>query len=117
MKKTLTIMLLVCVLFALCIPVGATINTAEVPITYRDIKITLNGTEFVPTDVEGKSTEPFIMNGSTYAPVRAVATAVGLNVEWDSGSNTVVLESSDHKDAEIAKLKSQQIVSVTPYTD
>lgn len=117
MKKVLAITLLLCVLVAVFVSVGAAMNTMEVPITYRDIKITFNGTEFVPTDVDGESTEPFIMNGSTYVPVRAVADAVGLDVEWDSGSNTVVLESSDVKDAEIAKLKSQQIVSITPYTD
>ena len=35
--------------------------------------------------------EPFISEGTNYLPVRAVAEALGLKVDWDSASSTVVL--------------------------
>ena len=58
---------------------------------YRDIKVTMNGEPLVPKDVTGKDVEPFIMEGSTYLPLRAVAEALGLNVEWDATTETAVL--------------------------
>ena len=35
--------------------------------------------------------EPFIYNGTTYLPVRAVGDAIGKQVTWDGGSKTVYL--------------------------
>ncbi len=59
-------------------------------ITYRNIKILLNGVE-VPTD-----TEPFIRNANntTYLPVRAISEALGLDVDWDEATSTVILSSA-----------------------
>lgn len=66
--------------------------TEKVDITYRDIKITLNGAEVTPTDANGAAVEPFILNGTTYLPVRAVANALGIDdVTWDDKTSTVGL--------------------------
>lgn len=66
--------------------------TEKVDITYRDIKITLNKNEIKPTDANGNAVEPFIYNGTTYLPVRAVANALGIdNVTWDDKTSTVGL--------------------------
>lgn len=35
--------------------------------------------------------EPFILDGTTYLPVRAVAGALGLGVGWDDATSTVTL--------------------------
>jgi len=58
---------------------------------FRDIKITIDGQLIEPKDANGKVVEPFIIDGTTYLPVRAVAEAVGYDVSWDSNTNTVTL--------------------------
>lgn len=62
-------------------------------LTFRDIKVTLDGSRIALTDATGAAVEPFIIDGTTYLPVRAVATAFGLTVGWDNATNTVVLTS------------------------
>jgi hypothetical protein len=39
--------------------------------------------------VSGASVEPFIINGTTYLPVRAVAEALGMEVRWDNTAKSV----------------------------
>lgn len=60
---------------------------------YKNIKITLDGNEIKPTDATGAYVEPFIIDGTTYLPVRGVANALGLGVEWNANENTVELSS------------------------
>ncbi len=66
-----------------------TTETAE--LVYNDIKITIDGQEITPKDSNGNVVEPFIIDGTTYLPVRAIANAFGKNVNWDATTNTVVL--------------------------
>ena len=70
--------------FAVSTQVNATL-------TYRDIKICVDGQIINPVDGNGNSTEPFIINSTTYLPVRAVASAVGKEVSWDDATSTVYL--------------------------
>ncbi len=49
------------------------------------INITLNGQPWTPPQT------PITYEGSTYLPVRAVAEAVGINVDWDAETQTVLL--------------------------
>ena len=58
---------------------------------YNNIKIFIDGAEIVPKDANGNLVEPFIMNGTTYLPVRAVSEAFGKDVEWDGASQTVYI--------------------------
>lgn len=58
---------------------------------YNDIKIRLDGKTLTPKDAAGNPVEPFIIDGTTYLPVRAVGEALGLNVSWDGATNTVIL--------------------------
>lgn len=55
------------------------------------IKIVVDGQRVVPKDANGNTVEPFIYNGTTYLPVRAVATALGKEVYWDGPNYTVYL--------------------------
>ena len=66
-----------------------TSETAE--LFYNNIKISLNGQRVEAKDANGNYVEPFIINGTTYLPVRAVASALGINVDWDGNTNTVIL--------------------------
>ncbi|MDR1503418.1 MAG: copper amine oxidase N-terminal domain-containing protein, partial [Prevotella sp.] len=56
--------------------------TKAIPVTYRDIKIIIDGIEFTPKDANGKTVEPFIYNGTTFVPIRAISEAFGVEVGW-----------------------------------
>ncbi len=57
----------------------------------RDVKMMWNGEEFTPTEDNGERIYPIIYNDRTYLPVRFVAEKAGINVGWDSNSNSVQL--------------------------
>lgn len=70
----------------------ATVGSRTAELFYNNIKIQLNGKDVVPTDGNGNAIEPFIIDGTTYLPVRGVASALGLNVGWDAETSTVLLD-------------------------
>lgn len=81
------------VLTALVAALGITATaTYQRTIQVEDgIGITLNGAKFTPRDVSGKEVPVFLYNGTTYAPVRAVCEAAGMEVSYNSATDTVVL--------------------------
>ncbi|MDO5399284.1 MAG: DUF1961 family protein [bacterium] len=72
--------------------------TKTIDAVYNNIKIVINGTETVPKDANGNSVNPFISEGTTYLPVRAVAEALGQKVNWDEKTNTVSITSDANKE-------------------
>lgn len=70
----------------------ATVGSRTAELFYNNIKVVLNGKEITPTDANGNAVEPFIIDGTTYLPVRGVASALGMNVGWDAATNTVTLD-------------------------
>lgn len=76
------------------------LNTKPIPETaetnsliFRNIKISIDGTPIQPTDANGNPVEPFIINGTTYLPLRAVSGALGCSVEWEDFTSTITLTS------------------------
>ncbi|MBE7026729.1 MAG: copper amine oxidase N-terminal domain-containing protein [Ruminococcaceae bacterium] len=67
-------------------------ETAE--LIYNNIKISMNGQEILPKDANGNYVEPFTINGTTYLPVRAVANALKIDVDWDGSTSTVILSNA-----------------------
>ena len=65
--------------------------TKAINITYDNIKIVIDGKTVEPKDANGNKVEPFIVNGTTYLPVRAVGESIGKEVNWDSITKTVYL--------------------------
>lgn len=93
--KWFTLGIAVCLLATtLMIPALASTLTKTASLVYNDIKITLNGSSITPKDANGNTVEPFMIDGTTYLPVRAVANALGLSVEWDEAAKTVKLSNS-----------------------
>ncbi len=88
-KKTIVTLLAILVLSTLI--VHASIGTRTASLLYENIKILLDSREIKPQDATGKEVEPFIIDGTTYLPVRGIASALGLNVGWDDATKTVVL--------------------------
>ena len=60
-------------------------------ITIHPIKIMVNGKNFHLTDVNGNEVMTFSINGTSYAPVRALAEAYGLEVGYDAATNTATV--------------------------
>ena len=57
-------------------PVSAITKTIKA--SYPGVKIILDGQTVTPKDVNGKVVDPFIVGGTTYLPIRANASALGL---------------------------------------
>ena len=66
-------------------------QSVEVTTVYNDIKIVVDGNEITPKDVNGNIVEPFIIDGTTYLPVRALANALGEEVSWEQSTSTVYI--------------------------
>ena len=59
---------------------AATITTRTIEANYRGIKVVVDGIEVELKDATGNSVEPFISNGTTYLPLRAIGEALGKEV-------------------------------------
>lgn len=51
------------------------------------VNVQVNGEVFQPTDINGKEVPVFAYQGTTYAPLRALAEAYGLEVGYDAAAN------------------------------
>ena len=91
MKRLFALVLVVMIAAALALGTSASSGTVQKTLNYNDIKITLDGEELIPCDASGNYVEPFIIDGTTYLPVRGVASAMRLDVGWDQATRTVLL--------------------------
>lgn len=96
MKKTTTLafikgIVVTLFVFSLMMNVSASKRSVKATLDYNDIKICIDGNYITPKDAGGNVVEPFIINGTTYLPVRAVASALGKEVDWDGNTRTVFL--------------------------
>jgi hypothetical protein len=66
-------------------------GTQAIEAFYNGIKISIDGKAAELKDVAGNPVEPFIYNGTTYLPVRAIAEALGMEVKFNESTNTVEL--------------------------
>lgn len=88
-RKPFAVVLCLVLLTATAYAAGYTTKT--ITVTYKDIKLNIEGTQVTPKDANGAVVEPFIYNGTTYLPVRAVGQALGKQVSWDGNTNTVYI--------------------------
>lgn len=58
---------------------------------YMNVKLVVDGIEITPKDANGNVVEPFIYNGTTYLPVRAIGEAFDKDVQWDGDTATVYI--------------------------
>ena len=82
---------LVTVVLVASFPALALSGSKTIEIFYNNIKITLDGVQVTPRDGQGNIVEPFTYEGTTYLPLRAVANALGLSVDWDNATKTAIL--------------------------
>lgn len=86
-------MLTVIALIAMSVPVWGLSTKTLSNVMVGGIKIVVDGQQINPTDANGNTVDPMIYNGTTYLPVRAVASALGKEVYWDGPNYTVYLGS------------------------
>ena len=75
------------------VPAFAKQGSENIEVTFRDIKISINGNVVTPTDASGVAVEPFLYNGTTYLPIRAIGNALGMEVGWNGDTNTATMTS------------------------
>lgn len=91
MKKRWIMLLATVMLFAFT--AGAVAGPAVQNITAslaNDFKFTVNGEAWTPMD-NGNAMAPIVYNDRTYLPVRAIAEALDIKVDWDEATRTVIL--------------------------
>jgi len=64
---------------------------------YNDIKITIDGKKIEPKNAAGEIVEPFIVDGTTYLPVRAIGEVLGYDVSWDGVTGTINLKKKQNE--------------------
>ncbi|MCX7746614.1 MAG: extracellular solute-binding protein [Clostridia bacterium] len=69
----------------------------------KDYTILWDGEEYIPENPDGSPVYPIVYNGRTYLPLRNIAEKTGLDVNWDSSTNTIEIgkkkEDENKKDA------------------
>ena len=66
---------------------GYALITEKTTIEVYPINVMVNGKVFQPTNANGDPVDVFNYNGTTYAPLRALAEAYGLEVGYDQEKN------------------------------
>ena len=66
-------------------------GTRNIEVTFKDIKLYVKGALITPKDGNNNAIEPFLYNGTTYLPIRAVGQALGEDVEWVAQTNSVYI--------------------------
>ena len=89
-KLVLTVLMLSVVLGTVSIA-AVEVYEKQLTATFGKIKFELDGVD-VTANIESKyGTPAFIAEGRSYAPVRAIADLLDVEVEWDANTNTAVL--------------------------
>lgn len=80
-------------IFALALTVGAEVYKKNIDVVYRDIKVVVDGKPIQCRNGLGAEVEPFIISSerTTYVPIRAFSEAVGVEVTWVDDTNTIYL--------------------------
>ncbi len=82
---------LVLIMVALFISTVSASN-GEIMAYLRDFNVQLDGKILDLRDSEGNKVTPVVIGGTTYLPVRAISSSLGLNVDWNGDTQTVILK-------------------------
>lgn len=114
MNKKFRIVSALAIIFALSTVVLASARLVNIKVAYDNIKVVVDGREVqFGVDSTGKIIEPFIYNGTTYLPIRAVGEALGKQVQWDQNTKTAFLG-----DGQVITGESQKVLTevMPPFT-
>ncbi len=94
MKKFNTIEMVIVFIIIISSVAIAKVGTEAINITYRNIKVYLDNREVSLKDANGNIVEPFIIDGTTYLPLRAVSEALDLKVDWEEEDSSIFIYSN-----------------------
>lgn len=77
--------------------VSALAISGRMTIEVDPVNLRVNGEVFAPADANGAPVPVFAYNGTTYAPVRALAEAYGLEVGYDAATNMATVVDPEAK--------------------
>lgn len=98
---------------AVCLSVGSFAAGSLIDITVDPtVRVMVNGAEFKPTDANGNAVMIFSYNGTTYAPLRALAEAYGLEVGYDATAKMATVSQPGTKNAYTAPAQSNSLEGV-----
>lgn len=60
------------------------------------INIEVNGKNQTLTDAGGNKVDPFVYNGTTFVPIRAISEIFGANVDYIPATNTATIDFSTY---------------------
>lgn len=98
------------------LPVSALASDGALTLAIHPVRVMVNGELFQPKDAQGNDALVFTADGVTYAPVRALAEACGLEVGYDAAQNLVTVN-SPASDAGTEDFSSQWTVKKKPVTN
>lgn len=90
--KSLMILLVIIVSVAVAL---AAMPTQISALLSPNVKITYNGVLQTPKDVDGNVVYPINYNSGVYLPIRGVANILGIDVDWDNDTKTVLLSGGE----------------------
>lgn len=107
MKNFFKPIIAICVCsICLCLGAFAASNNPTIQaVLSQDIRVKVDGEYKDMYDINGNQVYPIAYNGSTYVPVRAVSTLLGVPVDWDNDTRTVIL--GEAKVAELPLYKAE----------
>lgn len=84
----------------------ASVAFTSIQVTYADfnsktitilkgINLYIDDVKHIPKDASGNIVEPFLYNGTTYLPVRAIGEAVGKAITWEQSTQSVYIGRHD----------------------
>lgn len=77
---------------------------------YADVTIFIDGKQLVPRNVNGEYVEPYIVDGTTYVPIRAISEAFECDVRWDYEDKKVRIYTPSMSYQEIIEKYDQTII-------
>ncbi len=96
-KKCISLILALVMVLGLTVSANAAAPEMVTVQLSSNITVKLNGEIQTMTDVNGNPVYPVLYGGTTYLPIRAVGNMLGLDVDWDGATQTVLLEKADSK--------------------
>jgi len=91
MKGFILGVVIMSLIFMTSISTYALIESKTIMASYNNVKIYIDEKLMTLKDVNGNVAEPFIYNGTTYIPIRAVGEAFGKSVSWDGSTSSVYI--------------------------
>lgn|GEM_PF-2575055 len=117
MKRKIWVLFALVTLFSVMIafPAAAALTPISGAVLNDQLGFQLDGKTVVPVGGAGTPVLPISYNGTTYLPVRAVSYLLGLGIDWDGATNTVVINSTTSNAAPkaTAAAKSNKLIPIS----